>query len=312
MKKLSILIALLAITAGAHAQLKVNSYGVVTINAQTQDWGPAIRTYVPTKSSCAYNLWSQYLNKDVFFVCAEGWIWTLQGGWVGSDIALKKNITPVEGTLQKVKSLQGVRYQYKDETENEAAEKEEKRNDDFRIGFVAQDVEKVFPEVVKDMPDGTKAMAYTDLIAVLVEAIKEQQTQIENMQAMITTCCQRESNYSPLKNTEGNKQEEIQIKSSSVNGNDIQEVETGAQLFQNVPNPFSENTEIKFEIPENMISAKLLVHNMQGIEIKSYSITQKGLGAIVINSFELPAGMYTYTLLVNNRIVDTKKMILTK
>ena len=51
---------------------------------------------------------------------------------------------------------------------------------------------------------------------------------------------------------------------------------------------------------------------MQGTEIKSYTIIAKGSGNITIQGHELPAGMYMYTLLVNNNIVDTKKMILTK
>jgi hypothetical protein len=51
---------------------------------------------------------------------------------------------------------------------------------------------------------------------------------------------------------------------------------------------------------------------MQGAEIKSYTITAKGAGNIIIQGSELQAGMYMYTLLVNNTIVDTKKMILTK
>ena len=83
-------------------------------------------------------------------------------------------------------------------------------------------------------------------------------------------------------------------------------------MFQNTPNPFSANTEISFEIPEGANSSKLLIHDMQGAEIKSYNITAKGVGNIIIQGSELQAGMYMYTLLVNNRIVDTKKMILTK
>jgi len=51
---------------------------------------------------------------------------------------------------------------------------------------------------------------------------------------------------------------------------------------------------------------------MQGSEIKSYTITTRGSGNITIQAQELPAGMYMYTLLVNNTIIDTKKMILTK
>ena len=95
------------------------------------------------------------------------------------------------------------------------------------------------------------------------------------------------------------------------NENSMQDIEK-VRLFQNVPNPFSANTEIKFEIPENSASAKLLIHDMQGAEIKSYTINTKGAGNIIIQAQELQAGMYMYTLLVNNTIVDTKKMILTK
>ena len=293
MKKVIISIALFAITAGAYAQLKINHVGMVTINARTINWESALKTTVPTQYSCAYNLWNTYYNKDVFFVCGDGYLWCLKGGYFGSDITLKKNISPIEGSLKKVKSLQGVRYQYKDEKESD---------EDFRLGFIAQDVEKVFPEVVKDMPDGTKAICYTDLIAVLVEAVKEQQTQIENLQAMVEECCSRDVDYSPSKKSMKNN---IQDENSSID-------ENSAKLFQNIPNPFAENTEIKFEIPQNSTSAKLLIHDMQGSEIKSYSINQKGLGSIIISGFELPAGMYMYTLLVNNTIVDTKKMILTK
>ena len=90
------------------------------------------------------------------------------------------------------------------------------------------------------------------------------------------------------------------------------ESKENGKLFQNMPNPFSVNTEIRFEIPENSTSAKLLIHDMQGVEIKSYAITSKGIGNIFIQGSELQAGMYMYTLLVNNMIVDTKRMVLTK
>ncbi|MCL2042239.1 MAG: tail fiber domain-containing protein [Bacteroidales bacterium] len=225
-----------------------------------------------------------------------------------SDSSFKTNITPMRGSLQKVKNLQGVRFQYKD--------REDDGDDDFRLGFITQEVEQVFPEVVKEMHDGIKAMFYTDLIAVLVEAIKEQQLQIDNLQEQIDACCQHSPAYSPPKNPdESSEQEEIQdespLKNTSVGGNNILDVAT-AKLFQNTPNPFSANTEIRFDIPQNTTSAKLLIHDMQGGEINAYTISQRGLGSIVINGFELSAGMYMYTLLVNNTIIDTKKMILTK
>jgi len=84
------------------------------------------------------------------------------------------------------------------------------------------------------------------------------------------------------------------------------------KLYDNVPNPFSVNTEIRFEIPDNAISAQLMICNLNGIELKSYNLTQKGLGNVIIQGSELAAGIYLYTLLINNQIIDTKKMVLTK
>jgi len=347
MRKLFILIAIFAIATGATAQLKIlpngnvgiktnnptdpldvagrfkiRNDGVVSINAETQDWWPAIRTTVPTKKSCAYNLWNSHkdINRDVFYVCGEGWLWAEKGGYFGSDSTLKKNIAPIEGALKKVISLQGVRFQYKDGSDEE---------DDFRLGFIANDVEQVFPEAVKEIHDGIKAMSYTDLIPVLVEAIKEQQTQIDSLKMMVSNqgndiillnrlideCCQSTPAYSPPKSPTGNNEQgETQhgstSNSASANENNIPIA--AAKLFQNIPNPFSADTEIRFEIPENTTSAKLLIHDMQGAEIKSYSISERGFCSIIIRGSELQAGMYMYTLLVNNTIIDTKKMILTK
>jgi hypothetical protein len=320
MKKVFILMAIFAITTGATAQLKIRSDGVTTLNAQTQDWWPALRITVPTQYSCAYNLWNTYpsYNKDVFYVRGDGYAWALKGYLIYSSSTSRENVTPIEGALRKVKSLQGVRFQYEN---GEGGEGGEEFNEDFHLGFIAQEVEKVFPEVVKNMHDSTKAIAYTDLIPVLVEAIKEQQTQIESLQTtiyvlqeQINTCCQGiPPTYSPPRGPEENNgQEETPNENNGSTGSPTMPDVGTAKLFQNVPNPFSSNTEIRFEIPEYSASAKLLIHDMQGAEIKSYPIITKGTGNIIIQGHELQAGMYMYTLLVNNTIIDTKKMILTK
>jgi hypothetical protein len=307
MKKIFFILISIAIYLNSFSQFKVNSYGMVDITTQTQDWWPGLKVTVATYNSTAYNLW--YNGSGRFFAHASGYIWCEKGGYFGSDISLKENIRPIENALQKVLNLNGVRFQYK-----ESAYEEENPNnpENFRLGFIAQEVEIVFPEVIKNMPDGKKAMSYTDLIAALVEAIKEQQTQIEDLQMMFTTYCQQKPDYSPpinfLNNNEGTDEE---IGVLSIDEKTTQGI-VNAKLFQNLPNPFSMNTEIRFEIPDNTTSAKLLIHDMQGTEIKSYPVLTKGIGSIIIQGSELQAGMYMYTLLVNHRIVDTKKMILTK
>ena len=56
----------------------------------------------------------------------------------------------------------------------------------------------------------------------------------------------------------------------------------------------------------------IYIYNMRGMQIKSISIPEKGYGTITINGSDLQAGMYLYTLIVDGKEVDTKRMILTK
>lgn len=87
-----------------------------------------------------------------------------------SDARLKKNITGLTSGLATIQQLRGVRYNWKDET----------RTDD-KIGFIAQEVEKVLPELVVTKEDGYKAVSYAEMTAVLVEAVKELSQQVEEL-----------------------------------------------------------------------------------------------------------------------------------
>ena len=92
-----------------------------------------------------------------------------------SDIRLKENISTLSGSLAKVVSLRGVNFTWKSEPEM-----------GNRIGFIAQEVEKVVPELVFTKPeDGYKGVNYAEMTAVLVEAIKEQQKVIEQLKAEV-------------------------------------------------------------------------------------------------------------------------------
>lgn len=90
-----------------------------------------------------------------------------------SDRGYKENIVPVENAISKLKQVDGVYFDYANtkSASNEGGSRS--------IGVIAQDVEKVFPDLVKENMDGYKAVNYSGLIPVLIEAIKDQQTQIE-------------------------------------------------------------------------------------------------------------------------------------
>lgn len=104
------------------------------------------------------------------------------GGWSGSDIRWKKNINPIENALESVLTLQGVNYEWR------VDEYKDKNFEEGRqIGLIAQDVEKTLSELVRTDNEGYKAISYEKLTAVLVEAIKEQQKKIAELEDKINT-----------------------------------------------------------------------------------------------------------------------------
>ena len=88
-----------------------------------------------------------------------------------SDIKLKENIEVIPNALEKVYQIRGVTF-----TRNDQEDKEKRH-----AGVIAQEVEKVLPEVVMEGNDGIKSVAYGNLVGLLIEAIKEQQEQINNL-----------------------------------------------------------------------------------------------------------------------------------
>jgi len=87
-----------------------------------------------------------------------------------SDERLKTNIETITGALDKVMSLRGVSYNRID-TENKKK----------KIGVIAQEIQKIIPEVINESSDGTLGVAYGNMVGLLIEAMKEQQKQIDEL-----------------------------------------------------------------------------------------------------------------------------------
>lgn len=85
---------------------------------------------------------------------------------------------------------------------------------------------------------------------------------------------------------------------------------TGAMLYQNTPNPFDSYTEIRYVLPQNYTHAKLMVFDMNGKQLRDIALQGAGEGKTQLSSAELAAGMYLYSLVVDGKEVDTKRMIL--
>ena len=96
-----------------------------------------------------------------------------------SDIRFKENITPIENALDKISKISGNTYDWKAENK---AEHGYEGND---VGVIAQEIEAVLPQLVQTRENGYKAVKYDKLVALLIEGIKEQQLQIEELKAQI-------------------------------------------------------------------------------------------------------------------------------
>jgi len=107
------------------------------------------------------------VNGDGTFARANAWN-------TFSDIRYKENFKQIDNPLSIVKNINGIYFNWKND--------KSKTRD---IGFIAQDVEKFLPEVVKTDKDGYKSLDYGKLTPLLIEAIKEQQKQIEELKKEI-------------------------------------------------------------------------------------------------------------------------------
>jgi hypothetical protein len=99
-----------------------------------------------------------------------------------SDVRLKKNIQALPNALDTILSLRGISYQW-----DPAAFQDRKVSDTRKLGFLAQEVEKVLPELVFTGANGYKSVDYVSLVPVLTEAMKIQQKQIEAKEQRLRT-----------------------------------------------------------------------------------------------------------------------------
>ena len=95
-----------------------------------------------------------------------------------SDINLKKDIVKIDGALNKLSQIKGVTYKWK-KPENHGDDETE------QLGVIAQDVEKVFPQAVSTDPNGIKSVSYGDMVAPLIEAIKELTARVKELEAKV-------------------------------------------------------------------------------------------------------------------------------
>jgi hypothetical protein len=221
-----------------------------------------------------------------------------------SDIRLKANIKPLTGALENVMKVETKTYNYK--TEEFKSMNLSKGN---QFGFIAQQLETVYPDLVKaaaeknDKGEVTfeyKSVNYIGMIPILTAAIQELKTSLDEKNNEID---QLKNRLNHLENSTPSCNQCPNKNSQTLN------FSKEAMLGQNVPNPFTEKTEIAYYIPSSASQGTIRIFDNTGKEVKSLIINTKGAGKFELSLGTLQAGIYSYSLTVDGKSVDVKQMI---
>lgn len=219
------------------------------------------------------------------------------GVWhIASDKRLKQDITEFKEGLAIIEKMKPVWFSYN----GKAGITSTKRF----VGVIAQEMQQIAPYTVGEFiyqdTTGTQEK-YLDYDAnavtyLLINAVKEQQQQIEAIKAENQTLMQELASM---------KQELLKQQPSPG-------IPSAAKLGQNEPNPTDGTSLIRYTIPENAISAQLKFYSLNGQEVHSMDILRKGVGSITLNANFLASGVYIYHLFVDGQSIGNKKMIVTR
>jgi hypothetical protein len=245
------------------------------------------------------------------------------GYYAGSDQNLKQDIQDFAAGMDIINQLHPKKYNYRQDGNYKLM----KLPQGTQYGLIAQDVEKVLPELVKDTKFETslgatvtnetsdsqqnikseslnfKALNYTGLIPIMIKGMQEQEQKIQQQQEQINNQNKKIEELSALAN------QQAQARSAG-NANKI--VANAASLQQNAPNPFHQNTIINYYVPQNAGKAFLNITDMSGRIIKTVPISAKGGGQLMVDGGQLTSATYQYSLYVGGKLMETKQMILAK
>ncbi len=277
------------------------NYGVLGILSGTQNGGAVVGLISDQMGVYVNGRYAGYFNGDTK---VNG---TLYATSVvnTSDIRLKENIVSLSEkedggtTLDKIRRMNVIEYNFKPQTEIPEAERDTispekiRTNDeiskDRHYGLSAQELQTLYPYLVKEGQDGYLTVNYIELVPILIRSIQELKRELDEVKGV----------NGEAKMTRG--------ATSAVSGAST----SYNVLYQNTPNPFKEQTTIRFSLADDARDAAICIFDMTGKMLKKLPVSS-GETSVRVNGWELGEGMFLYTLMVNGCEIDTKRMIITK
>lgn len=233
--------------------------------------------------------------------------------YAASDKRLKDNVDRFEYGLAEVLELNPITFQYTGRADINNGGK-----DRYHVGLYAQELQEVAPKIVSSFPHLEYAdeeetilksseeylqINETAIKFMLINAVQEHNEMLEVKEERISSL---ESEIEELKDLIRNLATNIQTEN-------IIEVsfEGGTKLDQNVPNPFTVQTSISYTVPASATNAEMQFHDISGKLMKVVPLIS-GKGTILLDASELTSNTYTFTLYVDGKLVETKKMVVAK
>jgi hypothetical protein len=258
--------------------------------------------------------WAGYFQGNVHVVgaiTATGTITTI------SDQLFKTNINPISNASSIINQLQPKVYNLDSANFTQFG-----FDNKQHMGLIAQEVELILPNLVSNniilaQTDSLgneitpqvnyKGLNYQELIPLMIAGMKEQQQVINDLKATV------ENLENCLKNTniceEGNRTIN-QNPTTETNQKSIELINTNSIILdQNLPNPFAEHTVINYNIPDDVMEAKLMFYDFNGRIIKELVIEERGESKLTVYGTNLKTGVYTYSLIADGELIATKKMM---
>ena len=254
-------------------------------------------------------------NQPVELLDVNGSIRYNGSSYNASDKRLKQNINKFTYGLDEVLQLNAVTYEYNGKADIKEAGRE-------HVGLVAQNLQEVAPTLVKEFEhveyaddaqtveksrDVYLSVNESAIKYMLINAVQQQQEIIEAKEERIANLEEKMAQLEELVTmsiANGNT-------STTINQSEVTlEYSEVAELGQNRPNPFNGVTNVDYNIPTNSENASINIFNVEGKLMKTVEVDHTGVGVLTINASDIPAGTYSYQLIVDGQIIDAKKMVL--
>ncbi len=200
-------------------------------------------------------------------------------------------------------------------------------------GVLAQDLQNVLPTAVKNLvqpgdsihpPMHLKGVDYIEFIPLLIQSNHQMDSTIQALQSQLIAlqnCCdQRNPPPNSIKHGDGGDGDngdggssEKRVGTGNIHSIELSSEGSTPMIFQNIPNPFnSGGTKIRYFVPDNTNNPIIAFYDEFGSRIKVFSIVETGMGELDVTATNLSSGVYSYSLIINNKVIDTKKMIFQK